>query len=81
MREECPENLKKIVLVAGDCMKLQLGLSESDRRMLEEEVSIVFHSAASVKFDDTLTYATLMNTRGAREMMMIARNMKRLKVT
>ncbi|KAJ9600160.1 hypothetical protein L9F63_009570, partial [Diploptera punctata] len=79
IKKECPENMKKIVAVPGNCMELQLGLSASDRRMLEENVSIIFHSAASVRFDDSLTYATLMNTRGAREMMMLARNMKKLK--
>jgi fatty acyl-CoA reductase len=80
LKRECPESLKKLVPVSGDCMELGLGLSPSDRQMLEEKVSIVFHSAASVRFDDTLTYATIMNTRGTREVMLLARNMKNLKV-
>ncbi|PSN39593.1 Fatty acyl-CoA reductase 1 [Blattella germanica] len=80
VKKECPERLAKIVPVSGDVMKLGLGLSESDKKTLEENVSIVFHSAASVRFDDSLTKAIIMNTRGTREMMLIARNMKKLKV-
>jgi fatty acyl-CoA reductase len=81
LKREYPENLKKLVPVSGDCTELGLGLSPSDRQMLEEKVSIVFHSAASVRFDDTLKYATIINTRGTREVMLLARNMKNLKVS
>ncbi|XP_023727642.1 putative fatty acyl-CoA reductase CG5065 isoform X2 [Cryptotermes secundus] len=80
LRQKYPESFKKIVPVSGDCMELGLGLSPSDRQMLEENVSIVFHSAASVRFDDTLKYATLINARGTREVMLIARKMKHLEV-
>jgi fatty acyl-CoA reductase len=66
--------------VTGDCAELGLGLSETDRQMLEDNVSIVFHAAATVRFDDPLKSAVLMNTRGTREVMMILRNMKNLKV-
>jgi fatty acyl-CoA reductase len=41
--------------------------------MLEETVSIVFHAAATVRFDDPLKSAVLLNTRGRREIMMTAR--------
>jgi fatty acyl-CoA reductase len=81
LKQKSPESLKKLVPVSGDCMELELGLSQSDRQMLEEKVSIVFHSAASVRFDDTLKYATIINTRGTREVMQIARNMKHLEVS
>jgi Putative dehydrogenase domain of multifunctional non-ribosomal peptide synthetases and related enzymes len=62
-------------------MELGLGLSEADRRMLEENVSIVFHCAASVRFDDPLKYAIINNTRATREVMMLSRRMKNLKVS
>lgn len=80
VRRDRPENLKKIVPLSGDCAELGLGLSASDRQLLEETVSIVFHAAANVKFDDPLKYIALLNVRGTRELMMIARNMKNLKV-
>jgi fatty acyl-CoA reductase len=68
------------VPLAGDCAQLGLGLSATDRQILEETVSIVIHAAATVRFDDPLKSAVLMNTRGTREIMMIVRNMKKLKV-
>ena len=66
--------------LAGDCTELGLGLSATDRQILEETVSIVFHAAATVRFDDPLKSAVLMNTRGTIEVMMLVRNMKNLKV-
>lgn len=45
--------------------------------MLVKEVDIVFHGAASVRFDDPLTSAIIMNTRGAREMALLALEMKK----
>jgi len=72
--------LRKIVPLTGDCAEIGLGLSATDRQILEETVSVVFHAAATVRFDDPLKSAVIMNTRGTREVMMIARNMKNLKV-
>lgn len=45
---------EKVTSVVGDITLPRLGLSESDRQLLIDNVSIVFHSAASVKFDDPL---------------------------
>lgn len=45
---------QKIVAVVGDITIPALGLSDEDRETLKKEVSIVFHAAASVKFDDPL---------------------------
>lgn len=44
----------KLEAVDGDITKHGLGLSAEDRHKLITDVSIVFHSAASVKFDDPL---------------------------
>jgi fatty acyl-CoA reductase len=66
--------------VTGDCAEIGLGLSATDRQIIEQTVSIVFHAATTVRFDDPLKSAVMMNTRGTREIMMIARNMKKLKV-
>jgi fatty acyl-CoA reductase len=45
------DQLSKIVAVQGDLSRADLGLSEQDRRTLLQEVHIVYHVAASVKFD------------------------------
>ncbi|CAG2122602.1 unnamed protein product, partial [Medioppia subpectinata] len=52
IREENPKALNKIVAIQGDITLNSLGISESDLNLLTSDVSIVFHSAATVKFDE-----------------------------
>lgn len=40
----------------GDMSEPFLGLSEDDQQLLHETVHIVFHSAATVRFDEELRY-------------------------
>ncbi|KAF4523936.1 hypothetical protein B566_EDAN011190 [Ephemera danica] len=54
LRREHPEALGKLIPVAGDIMQPELGISPADQRTLMEHVSVVFHSAATVKFDEAL---------------------------
>lgn len=44
----------KIVPVKGDIAEENLGMSDEDWEMLQENVEIVFHSAATVRFDEDL---------------------------
>jgi fatty acyl-CoA reductase len=44
----------KLEAIDGDITKPELGLSPDDRQKLIANVSVVFHSAASVKFNDPL---------------------------
>ena len=46
--------LGKIVAMSGDILDPNLGLSAEDTQVLIENVSIVFHTAATVKFDEAL---------------------------
>lgn len=55
--------LAKVIPIAGDVAELGLAMAEEDKKRLLE-VQIVFHVAASVRFDDPLKEAILMNTRG-----------------
>ncbi|PSN39596.1 putative fatty acyl-CoA reductase [Blattella germanica] len=80
LRDTFPENLKKIIPIEGDCMSLRLGLSDADYQILEDNVNIVFHIAASVRFDDPIGKATILNVRGTREIMLLAKKIKNLKV-
>lgn len=61
-------------------MELNLGLSEEDRALLIEKTNIIFHVAASVRFDDPLEKAIIINTRGAREVCKLALEMKNIDV-
>lgn len=44
----------KIVPVEGDIAEENLGISDEDWKMLQEGVEVVFHSAATVRFDEDL---------------------------
>ena len=61
-----------LILVSG------LAMSEEDREILRREVNIVFHSAATVRFDDLLTRSVSLNVRGTKELMDLAKEMKNL---
>lgn len=65
----------------GDMTELRLGLSDEDYNYLAENVSVVFHVAASVRFDETIRDATIMNVRGTREVVQLCKKMKHLKVS
>nr|CAD7263785.1 unnamed protein product [Timema shepardi] len=80
LKQEQPHALEKLVVVTGDAIKPGLGLWADDRRILEERVSIIFHVAASVRFDDSITYAVNMNVRGTQEVAELALKMKNLVV-
>lgn len=65
----------------GDMTELKLGLSDQDYNFLIENVSVVFHVAASVRFDEPIRDATIMNVRGTREIVYLAKKMKKLRVS
>lgn len=67
----------KLIPIAGDVAELGLAMAEKDK-MRMKDVSIVFHVAASVRFDDPLKEAILMNTRGTRETVAFAETLPKL---
>lgn len=54
------------------------GISEEDRKTLTDNVNIIYHAAASVKFDDPLPYAIKINVRSTRDVIEIAKEAKNL---
>lgn len=76
-----PAQLKKIVPVEGDIMELKLGLSDAAYHTLTEQVSVVFHVAATVRFNEHLDKAILINARGTSELVNLCLKMKQLKVS
>ncbi|KAJ1520420.1 hypothetical protein ONE63_003552 [Megalurothrips usitatus] len=77
---EHPEVVSKLRIVSGDCSELRLGLSAEDEDLLLRNVSYVFHVAATVRFDDPLHDAILINTRGTREVVELSKKMTKLQV-
>lgn len=65
----------------GNIAAENLGLLPSDREMLIDKVSIIFHVAASVRFDEGIKDAIFNNTRSTRDICILAENMKQLVVS
>uniref|UniRef100_A0A1B0CFB4 Fatty acyl-CoA reductase n=1 Tax=Lutzomyia longipalpis TaxID=7200 RepID=A0A1B0CFB4_LUTLO len=65
-------------VIGGDVTLPDLGISPEDRQKLIEEVTIIYHCAATIRFDETLKKAVLLNTRGTKLMIQLAREMKQL---
>ncbi|XP_046832206.1 fatty acyl-CoA reductase wat-like isoform X3 [Vespa crabro] len=69
---------KKIVLIESDMRELNLGMSEKDRERIKD-TEVIFHCAASVRFNDTLRFIINVNVRGTRDLLLLAREMPNLK--
>ncbi|XP_045770546.1 fatty acyl-CoA reductase 1-like [Maniola jurtina] len=79
LREERPGVFEsKVFFIAGDCSEVALGLSEEDRALLLNRTNIIYHVAASVRFDDPLKKAVKLNLRGTVEMIELAKEVQNL---
>ena len=78
---ENPEAAERLVPVEGDTSCLGLGLSPTDRQTLIDNVSIVFHCAATVRFDLTADHMILINVRGTRDVVYLCKELKKLEVS
>lgn len=56
-------------------------MSQVDRQTVIDEVSVVYHCAATVRFDEALKKAVLLNVRGVKCMLDLAEQMKCLEVS
>lgn len=79
LKREQPNFRKKICIVTGDLEEPDLGLNESEKKLIMSEVNCVFHVAATVKFDEKLRKASYINVRSVRDLIKMAKNMKQLK--
>ena len=65
----------------GDCTQSGLGLSPDDRQRIVQHVNIVFHMAATVRFNDPLPVAVVTNVMGTRDLMLLCQDCTKLKVS
>lgn len=79
LRDELPKFRHQIVAIAGDCSQPNLGMSAQDRATLIREVSIVFHVAATVRFDEKLKLAVPINVRSTRDVVNLCKEITNLK--
>lgn len=74
------EMVSKIVVIPGDCGLLGLGISDEDRKLITDNVSLIYHFAATIRFDEKLKKAVELNTRGTLEMIKLGLECKKLEV-
>ena len=59
-------------------MEERLGLDADSEEIIKSEVNIVFHSAATVRFDEDLTKSVAMNVRAVSSIIALARQIDNL---
>ncbi|XP_003402802.1 putative fatty acyl-CoA reductase CG5065 [Bombus terrestris] len=64
IKSKHPSALSRVYPMKGDVNLPDLGLSREDRNLLVEKVNIVFHAAATVRFNEPLHVAVNVNTKG-----------------
>ncbi|XP_077288140.1 fatty acyl-CoA reductase wat-like isoform X2 [Arctopsyche grandis] len=70
--------MEKFWFVSGDIGSLNLGLSKEDYEQICKETTIIFHIAATVRFDEALKLAVNVNVRGTREVVLLAKQCPQL---
>ncbi|KAL3247978.1 hypothetical protein MRX96_056754 [Rhipicephalus microplus] len=78
LKREQPDALKKVTALEGDLTQPNLGLSLSDQALLTDDVSVVFHSGATVKFDEPIRKAVELNVFGTTRVLDLCKRMPKL---
>ncbi|CAG4949073.1 unnamed protein product [Parnassius apollo] len=79
LRKEKPNFADKISIIQGDISQIRLGMSDEDWNTVSNQVHVIFHIAANVRFDVQIKTALLMNARGTREALRLGTDCKNLR--
>ena len=80
MKKLHPDYKRKLIAINGDLTESELGISQSDRETLVNNVNIVYHSAATVRFDEPMKVAVNMNIIGVKKIIDLCKQMKNVEV-
>uniref|UniRef100_A0A8C7E3V5 Fatty acyl-CoA reductase n=1 Tax=Naja naja TaxID=35670 RepID=A0A8C7E3V5_NAJNA len=78
VREELPNFHEKIKPISAEFTKPNLAISSEDMEEMLSEVNVIFHCAATVRFDEPLKDALLLNVMGTQQLLRLAHQMKNL---
>ncbi len=81
LRNINPEGLERLIPIEGDISLPGLGINDIDLQTITDNVSVIFHLAATIKFDELLKKSLLFNVLGVREVVQLARKTKKLEVS
>ncbi|KAF2895080.1 hypothetical protein ILUMI_11092, partial [Ignelater luminosus] len=79
LKRKDPRIFDKVVLIEGDCILPNMGMSEQNQQIILNDVNCVFHCAAIVRFDETLRAYAYANVRATRDLLLLAKSMRNLK--
>nr|CAD7576605.1 unnamed protein product [Timema californicum] len=75
----CPNYAEKVAYIEGDIAKVRLGIGADDYIMLTKEVNLIFHVAATVRFDEKLKIALNLNVQAIKEILELSKQTVKLK--
>uniref|UniRef100_A0A914WK32 Fatty acyl-CoA reductase n=3 Tax=Plectus sambesii TaxID=2011161 RepID=A0A914WK32_9BILA len=78
VRSKYPDRFNKLVAIDGNLMEPELALNQPDMHRLCDDVSVVFHCAATVKFDEALRISVEMNVLGTQRLIALCHKMRNL---
>ncbi|XP_032077718.1 fatty acyl-CoA reductase 2-like [Thamnophis elegans] len=78
VREEWPNFHEKIKPISAEFTQPNLAIPSKDMEELLSEVNVIFHCAATVRFDEPLKDALLLNVMGTQQLLRLAHQMKNL---
>lgn len=76
--EQFEKRFEKIVPIEGDVGLENLGINEQDRQLLIDNVHVVFHSAATLDFMQSLKETTNINLLGTRRVVELCKQLNKL---
>lgn len=79
MRLSNPTYADRVNFACGTIGDLNFGLSPDDLRLLLATTTVVFHVAATVRFDEHIRVAFDVNVKGTRTLLSLARQMPQLR--
>jgi len=78
LKEVNPSCFKKVIAINGDITLPKLGISQEDLTTIIENVSVIFHAAATIRFDEELRKSLIMNVGGTQSIIDLAQKMLKL---
>ncbi|XP_056634653.1 fatty acyl-CoA reductase wat-like [Diorhabda sublineata] len=79
LKEERPKFEHRVKTISGDLGIPNLGISKTDEEFLKLNINIVFHMAATIKFNENLKSALEVNVRATQNILDLAKQMRDLK--
>lgn len=79
LKVSLPNAVEKVKPIIGDVLQENLGLKSSDEEILINQVSVVFHLAATTSFVENLKFAVDLNVGATQKVLNLCKKIKNLK--